>query len=93
MVFCDQMSGSGTDDSQGNVKKVLTGPFEDDYLLHKDDELSDSEQSVCSKVSAMFQLSLSATLSATSPTVTGKVDGDSADARFGEILNLSWRRC
>lgn len=75
------------------MKKVISGPFTDDFLLHKDGELSDSEQSVCQKASAMFQLSLSATLSATSTSLSGLVEGSSADAKFGELLNLSWRKC
>lgn len=75
------------------MKKVLKGPFQENFLLHKDGEVSDSEQSVCSKASAMFQLSLSATLSATSASLSGLVQGSSADAKFGQVLNLSWRKC
>ena len=78
---------------QGNVKKVINGPYSEDFLLHKDDELSDSQQSVCSKASAMFQLSLSATLAATSASLSGLVQGSAADAKFGQVLNLSWRKC
>ncbi|KAF9730522.1 hypothetical protein PMIN03_010272 [Paraphaeosphaeria minitans] len=78
---------------KGNVKMVVNGPFQEDFLLHKDGEVSDSEQSVCSKASAMFQLSLSATLSATSTSLSGLVQGSSADAKFGQVLNLTWRRC
>lgn len=75
------------------MKKVINGPFSEDFLLHKDGETSDGQQSVCSKASAMFQLSLSVTLSATSTSLSGLVQGSSADAKFGEVLNLSWRKC
>ncbi|KAJ4300935.1 hypothetical protein N0V90_003024 [Kalmusia sp. IMI 367209] len=78
---------------KGNVKKVLTGPYEEDFLLHKDGEISDSQQSICQKASAMFQLSLSATLSATSSALSGLVQGSAADAKFGQVLNLAWRKC
>ncbi|KAF2683224.1 hypothetical protein K458DRAFT_452614 [Lentithecium fluviatile CBS 122367] len=88
------IDGKGVDmKGKGNVKKVLTGPFEDDFLLHKDGELSDSDQSVCSKASAMFQLSLSVTLTPSSSSQSGIVAGDSADVGVGELLNLSWRKC
>ena len=75
------------------MKKVVSGPYEEDFLLHKDGELSDSDQSVCSKASAMFQLSISVSLSTTSSTVTGIVRGDATDVGFGEVLNLTWRKC
>lgn len=75
------------------MKKVLNGPFEEDFLLHKEGEMSDSQQSVCSKVSALFQISLSATLSASSSSLSGLIQGSAADAKFGQVLNLSWRKC
>ena len=75
------------------MQKKISGPFEDDFLLHKSGELSDTEQSVCSKASAMFQLSISASLSSGSTSATGFVRGDSSDALFGELLNLSWKKC
>ena len=75
------------------MQKKLQGPFKDDFLLHKDGEVSDNEPSVCSKASARFQLSISASLSASSSSLSGIVQGDAADAAFGEILNLGWRKC
>ncbi|KAF2257604.1 hypothetical protein CC78DRAFT_588280 [Lojkania enalia] len=80
---------------KGNIQKKIDGPFEDDFLLHKDGELSDNEQSICTKASARFQISISASLNfaGTSTSVTGYVKGDSADAVFGEIMNLGWRKC
>jgi len=75
------------------VKKVVNGPYEEDFLLHKDGELSDSDQSVCTKASAMFQLSISITLSPSNSKVTGVVKGDASDVGFGEVLNLLWRKC
>ncbi|KAF1950443.1 hypothetical protein CC80DRAFT_375685, partial [Byssothecium circinans] len=78
---------------KGNVKKVVTGPFTDNFLPHKDGELSDSKQSVRKKKSAMFQLSLSATVSADSTKLSGLVQGDAADAKFREVMGLSWRKC
>ncbi|ORY14689.1 hypothetical protein BCR34DRAFT_623245 [Clohesyomyces aquaticus] len=81
---------------KGNINKKLRGPLENDFLLHKDGEISDSEQSVCvTKANAKFQLSLSATLTAASSTLDGLVQGDAADTsqRFGEVLNLGWRKC
>ncbi|KAF2021324.1 hypothetical protein BU24DRAFT_404342 [Aaosphaeria arxii CBS 175.79] len=79
---------------KGNTQKKLTGPFKDDFLLHKDGEVGDGEQSICStKASAKFQLSLSVSLSSTVSTSNGHVKGDSADAAFGEVLNLGWRKC
>ncbi|KAF1964998.1 hypothetical protein BU23DRAFT_490916 [Bimuria novae-zelandiae CBS 107.79] len=81
-------------EGKGNVKKVLSGPFQEDFLLHnKDGELSDSQQSVCSKASATFQLSISATLSASGSSLPGLVQGSAADAKFGQLLNLTWRKC
>ncbi|KAF1993278.1 hypothetical protein P154DRAFT_527870 [Amniculicola lignicola CBS 123094] len=78
---------------KGNIQKKISGPFEDDFLLHKDGELADNEDSICSKVSAKFQLSLSASLDASSTTVSGLVKGDSVDAAFGQLLNLNWKKC
>ena len=75
------------------MKKVLSGPFEEDFLLHRDGEISDNQQSVCSKASALFQISLSATLSSGDSSLSGLVQGSAADAKFGQILNLTWRRC
>ncbi|KAF2729252.1 hypothetical protein EJ04DRAFT_589382 [Polyplosphaeria fusca] len=78
---------------KGNINKKLAGPYSDDFLLHKDGESSTGEQSACQKASAMFQISISASLSASSSTVAGFVKGDSVDSTFGEILNLGWRKC
>ncbi|KAF2465539.1 uncharacterized protein BDR25DRAFT_336951 [Lindgomyces ingoldianus] len=78
---------------KGNINKKLAGPFEDDFLLHKDGELSDNEASVCSKASARFQLSISASLSASGSSLSGLVQGDAANAQFGEVLNLGWKKC
>ncbi|KAF2105647.1 hypothetical protein BDV96DRAFT_462704, partial [Lophiotrema nucula] len=78
---------------KGNINKKLTGPFSDDFLLHKDGEVSDSEQSICQKASAKFQISISVSLSASSMTVNGVVKGDSTDTHFGQALNLAWRKC
>jgi hypothetical protein len=93
VVYARSCIRKHADGIQGNVKKILTGPYEDDFLLHRDGELSDSDQSVCSKASAMFQLSISLTLSTSSSTLTGVVRGDASDVGFGEVLNLSWRKC
>ncbi|CAO2649192.1 Nn.00g101410.m01.CDS01 [Neocucurbitaria sp. VM-36] len=85
---------SGNDmKGKGNIQKKVTGPFEDDFLLHKDGELSDNEASACQKKDERIQISLSATVSAGTSKANGYVQGGSADAGFGEILNLSWRKC
>lgn len=76
------------------MQKKISGPFEDDFLLHKSGEVSDNEESLCStKASARFQITLSASLSAGSSTVNGVVQGDSLDSAFSQVLNLSWRKC
>ncbi|KAF1945527.1 hypothetical protein EJ02DRAFT_396396 [Clathrospora elynae] len=85
---------SGVDlEGKGNIQKKLTGPFEDEFLLHKDGEISGTEASVCQKKDARIQISLSATVDAGSSKANGFVQGSSADAAFGEILNLSWKQC
>jgi hypothetical protein len=78
---------------QGNMQRRIQGPFEDDVLVHKDGEVSDKEMSVCSKASARFQLTLSASLSATSSTLSGVVQGGSLDTTFQEMLGLGWKKC
>ncbi|KAI8935632.1 hypothetical protein NX059_007160 [Plenodomus lindquistii] len=78
---------------KGNVQKKVTGPFDDDYLLHEDDELSDTQASVCQKKDATIQLSMSATVDSGTTKKNGYVQGGSADAAFKEILNMSWRKC
>ncbi|CAN9211810.1 unnamed protein product [Alternaria alternata] len=78
---------------KGNIQKKITGPFEDDFLLHKDGEVSDTEASVCQKKDARIQISLSATVDSGTSKKNGYVQGGSADAAFGEILNLSWKKC
>ncbi|KAF2871044.1 hypothetical protein BDV95DRAFT_53107 [Massariosphaeria phaeospora] len=78
---------------KGNTQMKLTGPFRDDFVLHKDDEVPESEQSVCSKVDAKFQLSLSATLNTSNATAAGEVSGDATSSGFKQILNLGWRKC
>ncbi|KAF1838664.1 hypothetical protein BDW02DRAFT_585711 [Decorospora gaudefroyi] len=78
---------------KGNIHKKIIGPFEEDFLLHKDGELSDTEASICQKKDARIQISLSATVDAGTSKGNGYVQGGSADAGFGEILNLSWKKC
>ncbi|KAH8726223.1 hypothetical protein GQ44DRAFT_739037 [Phaeosphaeriaceae sp. PMI808] len=78
---------------KGNIHKVVTGPFQDDFLLHKNGEISQSEASICQKKDAKIQISLSATVSAGTTNANGIVRGDSQNLRFGEILNLSWKKC
>jgi hypothetical protein len=80
-------------DTQGNIHKIVDGPFSNDVLLHKDGELSDNEASVCQKKDAKLQISLSATVSSSTPTANGYVQGSSQDLAFSQILNLSWRKC
>ena len=84
------------DHFQGNMQRKISGPLESDFLIHKDGEISDSEQSVCSKAAARFQLTISASLSATSSGAAGVLKGtqDGAlDRGFSEILGLNWRKC
>ncbi|KAH7348242.1 hypothetical protein BKA66DRAFT_432199 [Pyrenochaeta sp. MPI-SDFR-AT-0127] len=78
---------------KGNIHKIVNGPFESDFLLHKSGELSDSEASVCQKKDARIQISMSATVSSGTSKKNGYVQVSSADAAFSEILNLSWRKC
>ncbi|KAH7135155.1 hypothetical protein B0J11DRAFT_596112 [Dendryphion nanum] len=79
---------------KGNVQKKAVGPYEEDFLIHKDGEMSDTEQQLCStKASAKFQLSLSASLNSLVTNADGYVKGDSVDASFGQYLNISWRKC
>ncbi|KAF2845064.1 hypothetical protein T440DRAFT_408842 [Plenodomus tracheiphilus IPT5] len=88
------VDGGGVDlPGKGNVQKKLTGPFEDDVLLHKDGELSDAEPSVCQKKDAKLQISMSATVDSGVTKKNGYVQGGSADAAFKEVLNISWRKC
>lgn len=75
------------------MQKNLIGLFNNDFLLHKDDELSDTEASVCQKSDARVQISLSATVDAGTLNANGFVQGSSVDTAFKEILNLSWRKC
>jgi hypothetical protein len=78
------------------MQKKLSGPYENDILIHKDGEVSDTEESVCSKAGAKFQLTISAGLSASSTSAVGVLKGaqDGAlDRGFSEILNLGWRKC
>ncbi|KAI4642193.1 hypothetical protein J4E93_007337 [Alternaria ventricosa] len=78
---------------KGNIHKIVTGPFEEDFLLHKDGEISDTEASVCQKKDARIQISLSATVDSGTSNKNGYVQGSSVDAGFGQILNLSWKKC
>jgi hypothetical protein len=80
-------------EDQGNIHKIINGPFSNDFLLHKDGELSDSESSVCQKKDAKLQISLSATVSAGTANANGLVQGSSQDFGFSQILNLSWKKC
>jgi hypothetical protein len=78
------------------MQKKISGPFENDILVHKDGEVSDTEESVCSKKAVKFQLTISAGLIANSANVVGVLKGtqDGAlDRGFSEILNLGWRKC
>jgi hypothetical protein len=78
------------------MQKKISGPYENDILVHKDGEVSDTEASVCSKKAANFQLTISAGLIASSTTSVGVLKGtqDGAlDRGFSEILNLGWRKC
>ncbi|KAF2742437.1 hypothetical protein M011DRAFT_490635 [Sporormia fimetaria CBS 119925] len=85
---------SGVDiKGKGNIQKKLSGPFEDDFLIHKDGEVSDTQQVDCAKESARFQITISASLEAADAMVNGFVKGDSVDAKFAEMLNLKWRKC
>jgi hypothetical protein len=78
---------------QGNIHKIVEGPFQGDILLHKDGELSNKEGTVCQKKDAKIQISLSATVTASTTTANGFVEGTSQDFSFGEILNLTWKKC
>ncbi|CBX98526.1 predicted protein [Plenodomus lingam JN3] len=78
---------------KGHAQKKLSGPFEDDVLLHKEGEMSDVEPSVCQKKDARLQISLSATVDAGGGKRNGYVQGSSADAAFREIMNMKWRKC
>jgi hypothetical protein len=78
---------------QGNIHKIVQGPFSNDVLLHKDGELSGSEASVCQKKDAKLQISLSATVSAGTANANGFVQGSSQDLGFAQVLNLSWKKC
>ncbi|KAF1920196.1 hypothetical protein BDU57DRAFT_561054 [Ampelomyces quisqualis] len=78
---------------KGNVKKVVTGPFRNDVLLHKDGELSDYEASVCQKKDAKVSISLSATVKSNVATANALVQGSSQDLGFSQKLNLSWKKC
>ncbi|KAH9860823.1 hypothetical protein J1614_012156 [Plenodomus biglobosus] len=78
---------------KGHAQKKLSGPFEDDVLLHKDGELSDVEASECQKKDARIQITMSATVDAGTAKKSGYVQGGSADAAFKEILNINWRKC
>ena len=75
------------------MQKNLTGPYEEDFLLHKDGELDDEEAPVCQKKDARIQISLSATVDSGLSKKNGYVQGGSADAGFGQIVNLSWKKC
>lgn len=48
---------------------------------------------MCSKKDANLQISLSATVTADSAGGSGYVQGSSQDFGFGQILNLSWKKC
>jgi len=89
----DQRLEGMTDVVQGNSQLKLSGPFENDFLVHKSGDLSDPEPTTCQKTSARFQITISASLDTTSTTATGVVRGDSVDAVFGELMNLSWKKC
>lgn len=78
------------------MQKKAAGPFEEDFLVSKAGELTDVEESICStKASARFQLSMSASLNfnGAATNVDGYVKADSADASFGELLRITWRKC
>lgn len=79
--------------NKGNIHKIVNGPFSDDVLLHKDGELSGSESTVCQKKDARLQISLSATVKSSTSTAGGIVQGSSQDVGFGQVLNLSWKKC
>jgi hypothetical protein len=79
--------------TQGNLQKKLVGPFKEDFLLHKDGEIGDTEKTPCSKASARLQVTLSASLSATGTTQDGFVQAGSLDTGFTELLGLTWRKC
>ncbi|CAE7201918.1 DUF4360 domain containing protein [Pyrenophora teres f. teres] len=88
------IDSSGTDlKGKGNIHKIVTGPYEEDFLLHKDGEISSTEATVCQKKDARIQITLSATVNSRSSKANGYVQGGSADTGFGEILNLSWKKC
>ncbi|EOA80685.1 uncharacterized protein SETTUDRAFT_35612 [Exserohilum turcica Et28A] len=78
---------------KGNIQKIVQGPFEEDFLLHKDGESSVSEGTICQRKDAKIQISLSATVDAGTSGKNGYVQGSSADAAFGQILNISWKKC
>ncbi|KAF2662136.1 hypothetical protein K491DRAFT_585541 [Lophiostoma macrostomum CBS 122681] len=78
---------------KGNAQKKLTGPLTQDFLVHKDGETSDSETSMCVKASATFQITISATLAASTSAMSGVVQGGAVDSGFSEIMNLGWKKC
>lgn len=79
--------------TQGNIQKKVSGPFEQDYLLHKDGEIS-SEASVCQKASARLAITLSATLNTDLASPPDSIiQGGSLDNSFKEQMALGWRKC
>jgi hypothetical protein len=79
--------------TQGNIQKKLQGPYEEDFLLHKEGEVGDNEPSICAKTQARFAVTLSASLSSSVSTAGGVVQGGSLDTAFKEEMGLTWRKC
>ncbi|KAF2826774.1 hypothetical protein CC86DRAFT_291645 [Ophiobolus disseminans] len=78
---------------KGTTKRTVNGPFSDDFLLHRDGELSDTEASVCSKNNAKVTINLIVTVKSGGSKATGLVRGDSLDGGFKQQLNFAWKKC
>lgn len=48
---------------------------------------------MCQKKDANLQVSLSAAVTAGAADGSGYVQGNSQEVGFGQILNLSWKKC
>ncbi|KAH7076318.1 hypothetical protein FB567DRAFT_583402 [Paraphoma chrysanthemicola] len=78
---------------KGTSQRTVNGPFDDDFLLHRDGDLSDTEASVCSKNNAKVTINLVVTVKSAGSKATGLVRGDSLDGAFGQVLNFAWKTC
>jgi hypothetical protein len=75
------------------VQRKIKGPFEADFLLHKEGEVEGVGEEVCRRKDARVRISLSATVDVGTSNNNGFIQGDSVDATFGQIVNLSWKKC